>query len=113
LSPEDAAIWHGIGVFGGVELIKSIISIRAACLRKDVLEEVVCRGNKAPLQLNLVPGKMWRHADYRNIDASVGCVSDLKSLIQTGICLEPLSVEERLSTTTRRNGPDVNPRIPS
>lgn len=113
LSPEDAAIWHGIGVFGGVELVKSIISVRAACLRKDVLEGVSCRGNKAPLQLNLVPGRIWRHPKYGNIDTSVGCIPDLKNLIQTGIWLEPLSVEERLSTTTRRSSPEANPRIPS
>lgn len=96
LSPDDASIWHGIGVFGGVELIKSIISVRSACLRKEVLEGVSCRGNKAPLQLNLVPGKMWRHPKYGNIDASVGCVQDLKSFVQSGICVEPLSVDERL-----------------
>lgn len=98
LAPEDAAIWHGIGVFGGVELIRSIVSVRSACLRKDVLGEVSCRGNKAPLQLNLVPEKMWRHPKFGNIDASVGCIQDLKSLVQKGICVEPLSLEERLST---------------
>jgi hypothetical protein len=113
LSPEDAAIWHGIGVFGGVELVKSIISIRAACLRKDVLDGVSCRGNKAPLQLNLVPGRIWRHPKYGNIDTSVGCIPDLKNLTQTGICLEPLSVEERLSTTIRKNSPEASSRIPS
>ena len=98
LSPEDASIWHGIGVFGGVELIKSIVSVRSACLRKEVLEGVSCRGNKAPMQFNLIPGKMWRHPKLGNIDASVGCVQDLKTLLQTGICMEPLSVEQRLSS---------------
>jgi len=97
LSPEDAAIWHGIGVFGGVELIKSIISIRSACLRRTILEGVSCRGNKAPLQFNLVPEKMWRHPKHRNIDASVGCVQDLQELVKMGMCVAPLSVEERLS----------------
>ena len=96
LSPEDAAIWHGIGVFGGVELIKSIVSVRSACLRKAVLGEVACRGNKPPLQLNLVPDKMWRHPKHGNIDASVGCVQDLASLVKTGICVAPLSIKERL-----------------
>jgi len=97
LSPEDAAIWHGIGVFGGVELIKSIISIRSACLKRTILEGVSCRGNKAPLQFNLVPDKMWRHPKHRNIDASVGCVQDLQELLKMGTCVAPLSVEERLS----------------
>jgi hypothetical protein len=96
LSPEDAAIWHGIGVFGGVELIRSIVSVRSACLRKAVLSEVACRGNKPPLQLNLVPDKMWRHPKYGNIDASVGCIRDLAGLLNTGICVAPLSVKERL-----------------
>jgi len=98
LSPEDASIWHGIGVFGGVELIKSIVSVRSACLRKEVLEGVSCRGNKAPLQFNLVPGKMWRHPKFGNIDASVGCIPDLRDIVRRGICLEPLSVEERLTS---------------
>jgi len=97
LSPEDAAIWHGIGVFGGVELIRSIVSVRSACLRKAVLGEVACRGNKPPLQLNLIPDKMWRHPKYGNIDASVGCVQDLASLVNTGIHVAPLSVKERLN----------------
>jgi hypothetical protein len=96
LSPEDAALWHGIGVFGGVELIRSIVSVRSACLRKTVLSEVACRGNKPPLQLNLMPDRMWRHPKYGNIDASVGCVQDLASLANTGICVAPLSVQERL-----------------
>jgi len=97
LSPEDAAIWHGIGVFGGVELIRSIVSVRSACLRKAVLGEVACRGNKPPLQLNLIPDKMWRHPKNGNIDASVGCVQDLAGLANTGIHVAPLSVKERLN----------------
>jgi len=98
LSPEDAAIWHGIGVFGGVELIKSIVSIRSACLRKAILEGVSCRGNRPPLQFNLVPDKMWRHPKHRNIDASVGCIRDFQELVKMGMCVAPLSVEERLNT---------------
>ncbi len=97
LSPEDASIWHGIGVFGGVELIRSIVSIRSASLRKDVLGETICRGNKAPLQLNLIPEKMWRHPKHGNIDTSVGCVQDLANLVEIGIHVAPLSVEERLN----------------
>jgi len=97
LSPEDAAIWHGIGVFGGVELIRSIVSIRSACLRKTVLAEIPCRGNKAPLQFNLIPDKMWRHPKHGNIDASVGCIQDLPQLVRTEMCVAPLFVEERLS----------------
>jgi len=97
LSPEDASIWHGIGVFGGVELIRSIVSIRSACLRKAVLGETVCRGNKVPLQLNLIPEAMWRHPKYGNIDASVGCVQDLTSVVKNGIHVAPLSVKERIS----------------
>jgi hypothetical protein len=97
LSPEDASIWHGIGVFGGVELIRSIVSIRSACLRKTVLSETACRGNKSPLQLNLIPEAMWRHPKYGNIDTSVGCVQDLASVVKNRICVAPLSVKERIS----------------
>ncbi len=97
LSPEDAAIWHGIGVFGGVELIRSIVSIRSACLRKTILSEIPCRGNKAPLQFNLIPDKMWRHPNHGNIDASVGCIQDLPELVKMGMHVAPLAVEERLS----------------
>jgi hypothetical protein len=97
LSPEDASIWHGIGVFGGVELVRSIVSIRSACLRKTVLGETVCRGSKSPLQLNLIPEAMWRHPKYGNIDTSVGCVQDLTSVVKNGIHVAPLSVKERIS----------------
>jgi len=95
LSPEDAAIWHGIGVFAGTEIIKSIVSIRSACLKKVVLEGISCRP-RAPLQFNLVPEKMWRHPKYGNIDASVGCVKEFEGLVKTGVHMAPLSVKERL-----------------
>lgn len=96
LSPEDAAIWHGIGRFSGVEIVKSCVSIRSACLKKVIFKRISCPGSRVPLQFNLVPEKMWVHPKYGNIDASTGCIQDLESLLKMGVHLAPLLIKERL-----------------
>jgi len=93
-SPENAAIWHGIGVYGAPQLLKSIVAMRLACARdsfiKNLKEEYGVIAN-VPLQFNLVPKYMWGHPTHRNIDTSVGCVKDLKDLANMGMRLEHLS----------------------
>ena len=93
-SPENAAIWHGIGVFGPPQLLNSYTAIRRACAKdsliKDLKEEYGVTTN-TPLSFNLVPNNMWVHPTHRNIDASIGCVTDLKDLINMGMRLEYLS----------------------
>jgi hypothetical protein len=97
-SPEDAAIWHGIGAFASPQLLSSYAAIRVACARdflvKD-LKEKYHVSTEIPLQFNLAPQKMWVHPVYRNIDASIGCVEDLKYLVNMGMRLEHLSAYER------------------
>lgn len=97
LSPEDAAIWHGVGWFSGIEIVKSYISVRSAHLRGTIFKDIPTPSSSIPLQFNLVPEKMWLHPKYRNLDASVSCIQDLWSLVSTGVYMAPLFIEERFN----------------
>lgn len=96
-SPEDAVIWHGIGAFGASELLKSYTTTRTACstgsLSKDLNDKYGVTG-KIPLQFNLIPKYMWFHPVHRNIDSSIGCVSNLKDLADLGMRMEHLQEEQ-------------------
>jgi hypothetical protein len=96
-SPENAVLWHGIGAFGASELLKSYTTIRLACT-KDLLvkglNERFGIATRMPLQFNLVPKYMWFHPVHRNIDASMGCVENLKDLADLGMKMEHLSTEQ-------------------
>ena len=92
-SPENAVLWHGIGAFGASELLKSYATMRSACSSGSLIKDLNERyGVKAriPLQFNLVPKYMWFHPVHRNIDASIGCVQNLKDLADLGIKMEHL-----------------------
>jgi len=93
LSPEDGAIWHGVGRYAGTEVVRSYASIHESAGR--VLAGLPGWRPLAPLNLNLAPGRMWVHERYRNIDASVGCVEDLVGLLRSSAALEPLQVKAR------------------
>ncbi len=100
-SPEDAVIWHGIGAFGASELLKSYVTTRLACARDLLiggLTEKFGITAKVPLQFNLVPKYTWFHPTHRNIDASIGCVEDLKFLADVGMKMEYLSTEKYIRT---------------
>lgn len=93
-SPENCALWHGIGVFGAVSLLKSIVSVRLSCARGSMvkdLEENYGVSPHVPLHFNLVPKHMWAHPVHHNIDASVGCVQNLTDLTAKGMHVEQLS----------------------
>jgi len=93
-SPENAAIWHGIGVYGASELLRSCTRMRLACFRDSLirnLKEEFGITAEIPLQFNLVPKNMWVHPIHRNIDASIGCVANLTDLANMGMRLEYLS----------------------
>jgi hypothetical protein len=96
-SPEDAVLWHGIGAFGASELLKSYTTTRWACatgcLIKDMSEKYGVP-EKIPLQFNLVPKYMWVHPTHRNIDASIGCVANLKELANMGLKTEYLPTDQ-------------------
>jgi hypothetical protein len=96
-SPEDAVLWHGIGAFGASELLKSYTTTRMACAKDLVvkgLNEKYGSATKVPLQFNLDPKYMWGHPVHHNIDASIGCVENLKSLADLGMRMEHLSTEQ-------------------
>ena len=96
-SPEDAVLWHGIGAFGASELLKSYTTTRLACARNSLIKNFHEKYGitvRTPLQFNLVPKHMWFHPTHRNIDASIGCVSDLKFLADIGMKMECLSTDQ-------------------
>jgi len=96
-SPEDAVLWHGIGAFGASELLKSYTTTRMACaealLVKDLKEKYGIT-IRPPLQFNLVPKHMWFHPEYRNIDAGIGCIENLKDLANMGMRVEHLPTDK-------------------
>jgi len=93
-SPENAAVWHGVGAFAAPKLLQSYVSARNSCregkLIKDLKEKYAAK-TEVPLQFNLAPEGMWSHPLHRNIDASVGCVENPVELTRRGMKLEHLS----------------------
>jgi hypothetical protein len=93
-SPEDAAIWHGVGAFGSSQLLQSYSSARTACKEGKLIRDLNKKYNlnvRVPLQFNLAPEGMWSHPIHRNIDASIGSVDDLADLVRRGMKLVYLS----------------------
>ena len=96
-SPENAVLWHGIGAFGASELLKSYTTTRLACARNlliEGLDEKYGIASEIPLQFNLVPKFMWFHPIHHNIDASIGCVENLRDLANLGMKMEHLSTDQ-------------------
>jgi hypothetical protein len=91
-SPENGALWHGVGAFAAPQLLHSYASVRTACREDRLLKGLRAFGVKpeVPMQLNLSPDSMWVHPVHRNIDASIGCVQDLKALALMGMKIEHL-----------------------
>jgi hypothetical protein len=93
-SPENAVLWHGIGAFAAPKLLRSYVSIRDVCRRGQLIRDLHGKygvWTEVPLQFNLVPDCMWVHPLHRNIDASTGCVENLRVLARRGMKLEHLS----------------------
>jgi hypothetical protein len=93
-SPENAALWHGIGRFGSLQLVQSYAAARTACRRGELVKNFTERygvSMEVPLQLNLVPESMWVHPVYCNIDASMDCVEDPADLARMGMKLDYLA----------------------
>jgi hypothetical protein len=96
-SPENAALWHGVGAFGASQLVKSYVTVRFACTRGLLiknLKETYGLASEVPLQFNLVPTSMWGHPVHHNIDASINCVENLSDLAKRGMKLETLSISD-------------------
>jgi hypothetical protein len=93
-SPEDAAVWHGVGAFAAPQLLQSYRSGRISCREGKLIKNLSQKYNikvDIPLQFNLAPEGIWSHPIHRNIDASIGCVDDLPDLVRRGMKLEYLS----------------------
>lgn len=96
-SPENAVLWHGIGAFGASELLKSYTTTRQACAANSLIRSLTEKYGiltKIPLQFNLMPKHMWFHPIHRNIDASIGCIGDLKFLAGLGMKIEHLPADQ-------------------
>ncbi len=93
-SPEDAALWHGIGAFGAPQLLQSYTRVRHMCKSGRLIRNLQEKFNinlDVPLQLNLAPDAVWVHPVHRNIDASMGCVADFGDLARMGMKIEHLA----------------------
>ena len=92
-SPEDGALWHGVGAFAAPQLVQSYASARAACREGRMIKGLTEYGVKMeiPLQLNLSPSALWVHPEHRNIDASIGSVQNVDDLARMGMKIEHLS----------------------
>ncbi|MGQ9507336.1 MAG: hypothetical protein ACUVTB_05700 [Candidatus Bathycorpusculaceae bacterium] len=91
-SPENAALWHGIGAFGASQLVKSYVTVRFLCSKDLLIKNLENYGvsKRVPLQFNLVPERMWAHPIHHNIDASIGCVENFNYFTQLGMKVETL-----------------------
>lgn len=78
LSPEDGAIWHGVGRFAGARIVQSYARLHRACATGEPFEEVHVSCRPDPLQWDLVAESMLRHPRFGNIDASVACVEPVE-----------------------------------
>ncbi len=93
-SPENAAMWHGIGAFGSSGLLTSYTSAHHACIEGRLIKNLNTKYGinvEVPLQFNLAPEGMWSHPIHRNIDASIGSIEDLPDLVRRGMKIEYLS----------------------
>jgi hypothetical protein len=93
-SPEDAAIWHGVGAVGSSQLLQSYANARNACNADRLikgLNQKYTLNMHVPLQFNLSPEALWSHPVHHNIDASIGSVDALSDLVHRGLNLEYLS----------------------
>jgi hypothetical protein len=91
-SPENAALWHGVGAFAATQLLQSYASVRAVCREGRLVKRLQQYGVRpeTPMQLNLSTDYMWVHPVHRNIDASIGTVENLVDLARMGMKIEHL-----------------------
>jgi hypothetical protein len=95
LSPESAAIWHGVGKQQGMEIVRSYYSVHYAHSNRLIFQDVPKTNNGVPLQLDLVVSKMLRHPNYGNIDASVGTVN-IPEILRKTTSTRVLQIKELL-----------------
>lgn len=93
-SPEDVALWHGVGAFAAPQLLQSYFSARIACRDGRLIRNLSEKYNikiHVPMHFNLAPHGMWHHPLHHNIDASMGTVENFADLVRRGMIIEYLS----------------------
>jgi hypothetical protein len=94
-SPENSALWHGVGVFAASQLLQTYISTHKACNKGLLIPDLTKKFGlhcQVPLQFNLTPESMWRNPNRQNIDASIGTIKNLNDLTNRGMQIEYLSI---------------------
>ena len=89
-SPEDGAIWHGVGKYAGVQIVESYSAFHRAGHAGQPFFGVAVDGPADPPQWDLVAEGMLVHPKWGNIDASVGCLDDLATVLPQHTHLRPL-----------------------
>jgi hypothetical protein len=95
-SPEDGAIWHGVGQFAGTQVVQSYSALRKAFGQGGLFLEIELPRHPVTLQWDLVAQRMLVHPDHGNIDASVATAPGLADRLVDAMCLRVLSVSENL-----------------
>jgi hypothetical protein len=95
LSPEAAAIWHGVGLQQGGEVVRSYYSMHSAQCKHLIFQDIPKPYSGIPLQLDLIAGKMLRHPTHGNVDASVGTVN-LPEMLKKATSVRVLQANELL-----------------
>ncbi len=104
-SPEDGAIWHGVGKYAGVQIVESYTAFHRAARLERLFGDVPLDCPADPPQWDLVAEGILAHPISGNIDASVTLVDDLPALLPRHARLRPLSVAEG----AREAAPGVQP----
>jgi len=92
-SPEDAVVWHGIGTYAAPKLLQSYVSFHQKCENEQMvrnLTDMYSIKTAVPLQFNLTPESMWSHPKQHNIDASIGTIENLSTLVRQAMKIEVL-----------------------
>ena len=104
-SPEDGAIWHGVGKYAAMQLIQSYTNFHRAVASGEAFPGLPVPHRPDPPQWDIVAGKMLAHPKFGNIDASVGCVEDLPKLLVEATHLRVLSVPAAVAATVTSKTP--------
>ena len=93
-SPEDGAIWHGVGKYAGIQIVESYTAFHRACHVGEPFFGVPVRCRPDPPQWDLVAESMLVHPKWGNIDASVTCVENLAERLPHHLKIRPLALPE-------------------
>ena len=91
-SPEDGALWHGLGKYAGVQIVESYTTFHRACADGAPFLGVPLTCRSDPPQWDLVADGMLSHPKWGNIDASAHCVEDVAKLLPLHTRLRPVQL---------------------